>query len=184
MEGGRIWGTLFFLFMIFAAMSTIIAVFENIISCCMDIFGWSRRKASIINLALVAVLSMPCVLGFNVLSGISPLGANTNILDLEDFIISNNILPLGSIVYVLFCTTKKGWGYENFLEEANTGRGIRFHTGLRVYVKYILPPVILILWVQGYIAKFFWYSISLIRAHCKTDLQCALMRYLKYHSIG
>lgn len=155
MEGGRIWGTLFFLFMIFAAMSTIIAVFENIISCCMDIFGWSRRKASIINLVLVAVLSMPCVLGFNVLSGVEPLGANTNILDLEDFIISNNILPLGSIVYVLFCTTRKGWGYENFLEEANTGRGIRFHTGLRVYVKYILPPVILILWVQGYIAKFF-----------------------------
>lgn len=155
MEGGRIWGSLFFLFMIFAAMSTIIAVFENIISCCMDIFGWSRRKASLINLVLVAVLSMPCVLGFNVLSGISPLGANTNILDLEDFIISNNILPLGSIVYVLFCTTKKGWGYENFLAEANTGRGSRFHTGLRVYVKYILPPVILILWVQGYIAKFF-----------------------------
>lgn len=155
MAGGRLWGSLFFLFMIFAAMSTIIAVFENIISCCMDMFGWSRKKASIINLVLVAVLSMPCVLGFNVLSGFTPLGAGSNILDLEDFIISNNILPLGSIIYILFCTTKKGWGYEGFLEEANTGRGLRFPKGLRIYVKYILPPVILFLWVQGYVSKFF-----------------------------
>lgn len=155
MAGGRLWGSLFFLFMIFAAMSTIIAVFENIISCCMDMFGWSRKKASIINLVLVAVLSMPCVLGFNVLSGFTPLGAGSNILDLEDFIISNNILPLGSIIYILFCTTKKGWGYEGFIEEANTGRGLRFPKGLRIYVKYILPPVILFLWVQGYVSKFF-----------------------------
>ena len=121
----------------------------------MDMFGWSRKKASIINLVLVAVLSMPCVLGFNVLSGFTPLGAGSNILDLEDFIISNNILPLGSIIYILFCTTKKGWGYEGFIEEANTGRGLRFPKGLRIYVKYILPPVILFLWVQGYVSKFF-----------------------------
>jgi len=155
MAGGRLWGALFFLFMIFAAMSTIIAVFENIVSCCMDAFGWSRRKASIINLFAVAALSMPCVLGFNVLAGFTPLGAGSNILDLEDFLISNNILPLGSIIYILFCTTKKGWDYDNFIEEANTGRGIRFPKALKVYVKYILPPVIFILWVQGYVTKFF-----------------------------
>jgi len=155
MAGGRLWGTFFFLFMIFAAMSTIIAVFENIISCCMDMFGWSRKKASLINLFAVAILAMPCVLGFNVLAGFTPLGAGSNILDLEDFIISNNILPLGSVVYILFCTSKKGWGYDSFIEEANTGRGIRFPKALRAYVKYVLPPVILILWVQGYVTKFF-----------------------------
>lgn len=155
MSGGRIWGSMFFLFMIFAAMSTIIAVFENIISCCMDGFGWSRRKASLVNFVLVALLSLPCVLGFNVLSGFAPFGAGTTVLDLEDFIISNNILPLGSIVYILFCTTRRGWGYDGFIEEANTGRGLRFPKGLRVYVKYVLPPVILILWAQGYISKFF-----------------------------
>ena len=155
MAGGRLWGTFFFLFMIFAAMSTIIAVFENIISCCMDMFGWSRKKASLINLFAVAILAMPCVLGFNVLAGFNPLGAGSNILDLEDFIISNNILPLGSVVYILFCTSKKGWGYDSFIEEANTGRGIRFPKALRAYVKYVLPPVILILWVQGYVTKFF-----------------------------
>ncbi len=155
MSGGRVWGAMFFLFMIFAAMSTIIAVFENIVSCCMDGFGWSRRKASLVNLVLVSVLSMPCVLGFNVLSGFTPLGAGSTVLDLEDFIISNNILPLGSIVYILFCTTRRGWGYDGFIEEANTGRGIKFPRALRVYVKYVLPPVILILWIQGYISKFF-----------------------------
>ncbi len=155
MPGGRVWGALFFLFMIFAAMSTIIAVFENIVSCCMDGFGWSRRKSSLVNLVLVSALSMPCVLGFNVLSGFTPLGEGTTVLDLEDFIISNNILPLGSIVYILFCTTRRGWGYDGFLEEANTGRGLRFPKGLRVYVKYVLPPVILILWAQGYISTFF-----------------------------
>lgn len=154
MPGGRLWGVLFFLFMIFAAMSTIIAVFENIVSCCMDAFDWSRKKASVINLVLVAVLSMPCVLGFNVLSGFTPFGADSTILDLEDFIISNNILPLGSIIYILFCTTKKGWGYEGFLAEANTGRGVRFPKGLRVYVKYIIPVIILALWILGYISKF------------------------------
>lgn len=155
MAGGRLWGSLFFLFMIFAAMSTIIAVFENIVSCCMDMFGWSRKKASVINLVAVTALSMPCVLGFNVLAGFTPLGAGSNVLDLEDFIISNNILPLGSIVYVLFCTTKKGWGYDKFLAEANTGRGIGFPKWLRVYVKYAIPVIILVLWVWGYVSKFF-----------------------------
>ena len=153
---GRLWGALFFLFMIFAAMSTVVAVFENILSFGMDLKGWSRKKACLINLAAVAVLSLPCALGFNVLSGFAPLGAGSVVLDLEDFIISNNILPLGSVVYVLFCCLrKKGWGWENFLEEANTGRGLKFSGKLHFYCQYILPAIILAVWLQGYISKFF-----------------------------
>ena len=153
---GRLWGALFFLFMIFAAMSTVVAVFENIVSCGCDKWGWSRKKSCLINLGLILVLSLPCILGFNVLSGITPLGAGSNIMDLEDFIISNNILPLGSLVYVLFCSHNKwGWGWSNFLSEANTGKGMKFPSWLRVYVKWILPVILLILWVQGYISKFF-----------------------------
>ncbi len=155
MEGGRIWGSLFFLFLIFAALSTIIAVFENIVSIGMDSFGWSRRKSSIINLFAVALLSLPCALGFNVLSFIQPFGEGSTIQDLEDFIISNNILLLGSVVYVVFCTSKYGWGYENFLEEANTGKGIKFPRITKLYVKYVLPILIVVLWVYGYISKFF-----------------------------
>ncbi|MBQ2613871.1 MAG: sodium-dependent transporter [Clostridia bacterium] len=150
MVGGRIWGILFFLFMIFAAVSTLVAVFENILSFGMDLWGWSRKKSCVINVIAVILLSLPCALGFNLLSGITPFGAGSTIMDLEDFIISNNILPLGSLVYVLFATwNKKGWGWANFLEEANTGKGIAFPKWLRVYVKYILPIVLLLLWVQG-----------------------------------
>ena len=153
---GRLWGALFFLFMIFAAMSTVIAVFENIISFGIDLHGWSRKKACVINLIVVAVLSLPCALGFNLLSGIQPLGAGSTVLDLEDFLISNNILPLGSVVYVLFCCLrKKGWGWENFLTEANTGKGMKFSGSLLVYCKFILPAIILAVWLQGYISKFF-----------------------------
>ncbi len=156
MAGGRIWGTLFFLFMLFAAMSTVIAVFENIISFGIDKWGWSRKKSCLICFIAVTILSLPCVLGFNVLSGFTPLGANTNIMDLEDFIVSNNILPLGSLVYVLFCTLdKKGWGWNNFLTEANLGKGLKVHKRLRVYCKYVLPIILIILWVQGYVTKFF-----------------------------
>ena len=126
MAGGRIWGSLFFLFMTFAAMSTIIAVFENIISFAMDLTGCSRRKAVIINLIAIIVLSMPCVLGFNLWSGFMPFGEGTNVLDLEDFIVSNNLLPLGSLVYLLFCTSRYGWGFKNFMKEANTGSGMKF----------------------------------------------------------
>lgn len=152
MPGGRIWGALFFLFMIFAAMSTVVAVFENIISFGMDLWGWSRKKACIVNIIAVIILSLPCALGFNILSGIAPLGEGSTILDLEDFLISNNILPLGSLVYVLFCTVKKGgWGWKNFIEEANTGKGIKFPTSVKFYAKYILPIVLLIIWAQGYI---------------------------------
>lgn len=155
MPGGRIWGTLFFIFLLFAAVSTVIAVFENIVSWCMDYRGWSRKKAVMVNLALVLVLSMPCVLGFNILSGVQPLGAGSTIMDLEDFIVSNNILPLGSLVYLLFCTSRYGWGWDNFRLEANTGEGIRFPKWTRIYVSYVIPIIIIFLFVQGYISKFF-----------------------------
>lgn len=152
MSGGRLWGACFFLFMIFAAMSTLIAVFENIISYSMDRWGWSRKKSCLINCGLIISLSLPCALGFNLLSGFTPLGAGTTILDLEDFIVSSNILPLGSLIYVLFATNSRyGWGWKNFLAEANTGKGAKFPAWLKVYVKYILPVVILSLWVQSYL---------------------------------
>ena len=154
---GRVWGTMFFIFMIFAAMSTVVAVFENIISCGCDKWGWSRKKSCLINGALLLVLSIPCVLGFNLWSGFEPFGADTNIMDLEDFIISNNILPLGSVVYVLFCTlTKKGWGWNNFINEANHGKGLKIASGkwMYVYVKWIIPILLIFFWIQGLITKF------------------------------
>ena len=154
---GRVWGALFFVFMIFAALSTVIAVFENIVSCGCDKWGWSRKKSCLINGVLILLLSVPCVLGFNVWSGFEPLGAKTNIMDLEDFIISNNILPLGSVIYVLFCTSKKGWGWKNFITEANSGKGIKLPTGkaMYYYCKWILPILLLVFWAQGIITKFF-----------------------------
>lgn len=155
MPGGRIWGSIFFIFMLFAAMSTVIAVFENIICFCMDKWGWSRGKSCLINLVLLLALSLPCALGFNEMAFAQPLGAGTTILDLEDFIISNNILPLGSIVFVLFCTLKKsGWGWKNFIDEANTGTGIKTPSRLRIYAKYVLPVILLALWVYGILDMF------------------------------
>lgn len=155
MPGGQIWGTLFFLFMIFAAISTIIAVFENIVSFGMDLRGWSRRKSCAINLIALIVLSLPCALGFNLLSGVQPLGVGSTILDLEDFIISNNILPLGSLVFVLFCTNRKsGWGWGNFIGEANIGRGLKLPAWLGVYCKYIMPLILLFFWIWGIITMF------------------------------
>ena len=155
MAGGRIWGFCFFLFMSFAAISTVVAVFENIMSFSMDMTGCSRKKAAICNGIAIVILSMPCILGFNILSGFEPLGAGSNILDLEDFIVSNNILPLGSMVYLLFCTTKYGWGFEKFSEEANTGEGIRLPKAVRGYMTWILPLIVLLIFVQGYVSKFF-----------------------------
>lgn len=155
MPGGRIWGSLFFLFMIFAAVSTLIAVFENIIAFAMDALGWSRKKSALINCIAVILLSLPCALGFNLLSSLQPLGAGSTVLDFEDFIISNNILPLGSLVYVLFCTwNKKGWGWAKFFDEANTGSGLKFPKGLKVYAKYILPVILFAFWVMGIITFF------------------------------
>ena len=126
MVGGRIFGVLFFVFMTFAAQSTIIAVFENIISFSMDLFGTSRKKTVLINGIAIILLSLPCVFGFNIWSGFQPMGAGSTIQDLEDFIVSNNLLPLGSMVYLLFCTSRYGWGWKNFLAEADTGKGVKF----------------------------------------------------------
>ena len=154
MAGGRIWGALFFLFMIFAAVSTVIAVFENILSFAIDLTGCSRKKAVIVNIVVVAVLSMPCVLGFNVWSGFMPFGKGSGVLDLEDFLVSNNLLPLGSLIYLLFCTSRYGWGWKNFLKEADTGEGLKFPKWAKFYVSYILPLIVLFIYVQGYISKF------------------------------
>lgn len=151
MAGGRVWGTLFFIFMTFAAFSTIIAVFENIISCGMDLLGWSRKKSCLINLIALAVLSLPCVFGFNLWSAFQPLGDGTAVLDLEDFIVSNLILPIGSLCYVLFCVTRYGWGFDKYINEANTGEGLKIPRGLRIYLTYILPVLLFVLIVQGLI---------------------------------
>ena len=155
MAGGRIFGTLFFIFMTFAAMSTVIAVFENILSFSIDLWGWDRKKAVLVNGLLIIVLSLPCVLGFNVLGNIQPLGAGSTIQDLEDFIISNNLLPIGSLLYLLFCTRKNGWGWNNFIAEADSGKGIKFPQWARFYVSYILPVIIIFILFMGYWQKFF-----------------------------
>ena len=152
MVGGRIFGVLFFVFMTFAAQSTIIAVFENIISFSMDLFGTSRKKTVLINGIAIILLSLPCVFGFNIWSGFQPLGAGSTIQDLEDFIVSNNLLPLGSMVYLLFCTSRYGWGWKNFLAEADTGKGVKFPAWARVYV--ILPLIVLFIFIMGYYQKF------------------------------
>ena len=155
MPMGRLWGSLFFVFMSFAALTTVIAVFENILSFSIEKWGWSRKKAVLVNLVAILILSMPCVLGFNVLSGIQPFGEGSAIMDLEDFIVSNNILPLGSLVYLLFCVSRRGWGWESFLAEANTGSGLKFPRGVRFYVTYVLPLIVLFIFVMGYWDKFF-----------------------------
>ena len=152
MVGGRIFGVLFFVFMTFAAQSTIIAVFENIISFSMDLFGTSRKKTVLINGIAIILLSLPCVFGFNIWSGFQPLGAGSTIQDLEDFIVSNNLLPLGSMVYLLFCTSRYGWGWKNFL--AGSRRGVKFPAWARVYVSYILPLIVLFIFIMGYYQKF------------------------------
>lgn len=155
MPWGRLWGSLFFVFMTFAAMSTVFAVFENIISCTRDITGWSKRKACLINCAAMIVLSIPCVLGYNVWSGFQPFGAGSAVLDLEDFIVSNILLPLGSLSMVIFCTRKKiGWGWDNFVEEANHGKGMKVGKWMRGYATYVLPLIIIVLFAIGVIEKF------------------------------
>ena len=155
MSGGALWGSLFFLFLTFAAVSTIIAVFENLIVFNMELFGWNRKKSVVVCAVLVVILSIPCVLGFNVLSGFQPFGDGSNIMDLEDFIVSNNLLPLGSLGYLLFCTRKNGWGWDNFIKEADTGNGIKFPKWARPYLTYVLPLIVLLIFVMGYYDKFF-----------------------------
>lgn len=151
---GNLWGTLFFIFMTFAALSTVFAVFENILACCMDLFGWSRKKACVINCVALIILSLPCALGFNVLSGIHPLGGSTNILDLEDFLVSNILLPLGSVAFLLFATSKRGWGWKNLMAEANAGDGLKLKNWMRGYITYVMPVIVLALFVIGIISYF------------------------------
>ena len=154
MTGGRIWGFMFFLFMSFAALSTIIAVFEEIVAMWMDITECKRTKAVGINIIAITVLSIPAILGYNLLSGIQPIGAGTTIMDLEDFLVSSNLLPLGSLCYVLFCTKKNGWGWNSFLEEINQGEGWKFPAGIKGYMSYGLPLLIIIIYLKGYYDKF------------------------------
>lgn len=149
MAGGRIWGTLFFLFMTFACFSTIIAVFENIISFCIDMFKISRKKSVVINAVIILIASLPCVFGFNIWSGFELFGQN--VLGIEDFLVSNILLPVGSLIYLLFCVTKFGWGFDNYLTECNTGKGMKFSRFLKPYFQFVLPILVLIVLVQGFI---------------------------------
>ena len=148
---GRVWGSLFFVFMSFAAFSTVLGVFENIVSCTMDLSGWSRKKACLFNGILMLLLSMPCGLGFNVLSKFQPLGPGTGVLDLEDFVVSNLLLPLGSLIFIFFCTSRYGWGWKNFTKEANTGKGLKVQRWMRGYMCYVLPVLVAVILVLGLI---------------------------------
>ncbi len=154
MAAGRLWGTLFFVFMSFAAFSTILAVFENIISCGMDLFQWTRKKSCMINLIALILLSLPCALGFNLLAAFQPLGPDSTVLDLEDFLVSNVILPIGALCYLLFCVTRFGWGFDSYLEETNTGEGLKLPRQIRVYVTYILPVLLFFLILKGLLDRF------------------------------
>ena len=148
MAGGRIWGTLFFLFMTFASFSTVIAVFENLLANCMDNFGWSRKKASVLNCVAVFIASIPCVLGYNVWSNLHLIGGR-DVLDSEDFLVSNLLLPLGSLIFLLFCVSRWGWGFDRYLEEANTGNGLKISRKLKWYFQFVLPVLIVIILIQG-----------------------------------
>lgn len=154
MKGGRIWGSLFFLFMTFSAFSTVIALFENILTCCVEKFNITRKKAVLINIIIISVLSLPCVFGFNILSSLHPLGGESTILDFEDFLVSNLILPAGSLMYLFFCISKRGWGFDNYLKEANTGVGPKIPRWIKPYYKYVMPIIMLILLVQGIVNTF------------------------------
>ncbi len=151
---GQLWGSLFFVFMSFAALSTVFAVFENIIACTMDMFNISRKKACLVNCGLMLVLCLPCIFGFNLLSGITPFGEGSNIMDLEDFLVSNILLPLGSLTFVIFCTIRYGWGWDKFKEEANTGKGAKIKNWMRGYMTYVLPVMILVIFIVGMITFF------------------------------
>ncbi|WP_455684774.1 sodium-dependent transporter [Thomasclavelia sp.] len=155
MENGQIWGTLFFIFMNFAALSTIIAVFENIVSFSIDLFQWSRRKSVILNFIIIVIGSIPCAIGFSILSGFQPLGPGSAVLDLLDFLVSNVIMPLGSLVFLFFCTRKIGWGWKNFMSEANAGKGLSFPEKARFYVSWILPLIVIFIFLFGLWEKLF-----------------------------
>lgn len=146
-SGGRVIGSLFFVFMSFAALSTVLTVFEQILACTMDVWGWSRKKACLINGILLFLLSIPCVLGFNVLSFFQPMGEGSTIMDLEDFLVSNMILPLGSLLFILFCTSRYGWGWDKFVAEANAGKGLKITKWMRGYMTYVLPVIVFIIFI-------------------------------------
>ena len=151
MSGGRWWGSLFFMFMFFAAMSTIIAVFENILACVRELTGWGRKKACIICGVAILILSLPCALGFNLWSEFVPFASGSSVLDLEDFLVSNCFLPIGALCYVLFCVTKKGWGFKNFMAEANTGDGMKVKKWMKPYMTFVLPAIIIFVFIIGII---------------------------------
>lgn len=151
MAGGRIWGTLFFMFMTFACFSTVIAVFENLISFCIDMFNMSRTKSVIINAIIMLIGCLPCIFGFNLLSGFNILGKG--VLDIEDFAVSNILLPVGAFLYSLFCSTKFGWGFDGYLNECNQGEGIKFPRFFKPYIKYVLPVLVLIVFISGFIPQ-------------------------------
>lgn len=155
MTGGQLWGFLFFIFLAFASLSTVIAVFENIISYSVDVWKMPRRRSVVLHTILMFLCSLPCALGWSLLGDFHPLGAGSSVLDLEDFLISNNVLPLGGVLFVLFCTIKRGWGWQNFLAEVDQGAGPKFPAYLRGFLTYILPLCILALFVLGYVDKFF-----------------------------
>ncbi len=151
MTGGRWWGSLFFMFMFFAAMSTIIAVFENILACVRELTGWGRKKACIICGVAILILSLPCALGFNLWSEFVPFASGSSVLDLEDFLVSNCFLPIGALCYVLFCVTKKGWGFKSFMAEANTGEGMKVKKWMKPYMTFVLPAIIVFVFIIGII---------------------------------
>ncbi len=154
MSGGRIWGSLFFLFMSFAALSTIFAVFQNIVSCLMELLGWEKKRVCLVAGVGMFLLSIPCVLGFNLWADFEPFGAGTGVLDLEDYIVSNILLPLGTLIFVIYCTRKSGWGFDNYQAEANQGVGVKVKNWMRFYLTYILPLIIGIILVYGIISPF------------------------------
>lgn len=150
MRGGQIWGTLFFVFMTFASFSTVTAVFENLVAILCDNLGWSRKKSVLFNMIFLLITSFPCVFGYNIWSGLHLIGGR-DVLDSEDFIVSNILLPLGALVFTLFCVTKAGWGFEGYLKEANTGKGLKMPAWLKGYLQFVLPLLILIILVRGLI---------------------------------
>ena len=162
--------------MTFAAFSTVVAVFENIVALLMDMFGMSRQKSTLINVIAMTVLSMPCVLGFNMLSGVQLLGEESTILDFEDFVVSNNLLPLGCLTYVLFITRKNGWGWDNFMAEANAGEGTKFSEALKGFVSYVIPLIILIVYFKGY---YDFFNVE-TRRHMLIPWMCAAVVFMLF----
>ena len=154
MAGGRIFGSLFFIFMSFAALSTVLAVFQNILTCTQEMFGWNKKKACLIDGIAIFLLSLPCILGFNVWSSLINIGSLTSVLDIEDYIVSNIILPLGSLLFIIYCTSKRGWNWNNFISEANTGKGVKIRNGMRIYMKYVLPVIVGSILVIGIVTPF------------------------------